>query len=74
MAGPWVQALAVPTWPRRAEGDDSEGTPALWARGLGRRAIMSDIDGKVYNPGGYKLQIVRHERAWSYTKSVLTCN
>ena len=41
--GPSVPAATVPTWPRRAEGDGSEGTPALWVRGLGRRTIMSDI-------------------------------
>ena len=32
VTGPSVQAAAVPTWPRRGEGDGSEGTPALWAR------------------------------------------
>ena len=52
MAGPSVQAAADhrPTWPRRAEGD-AGGTPALWAPGLGRRTIMSDIDGIIYNVG-----------------------
>ena len=34
----------VPHMAAARQGDGSEGTPALWVRGLGRRTIMSDID------------------------------